>query len=266
MENAQQETCLQLARARKLVDQFLRAFGGRHAWRGRGAVERGVHIVEGFVYLAGGYVEIVGDMCFQRIRNPADHAGGQDGRQVFAIDQRFLNARETLRLLDQRFIGMRGNARGRVFHQRDQNGFGFGFRKCLAHALADIRALRHNFVMGDACLGDEIEHVGIGKQCAAQDQRTRHFNAVVGKQENKIVRRRDIVGQPFRQRDADRHFDVFRQPFQNIAHQFAFARRQMRTLNAIERGDREEDFFPACPLWVGGELRQPAHVTHVPCS
>ncbi len=78
------------------------------------------------------------------------------------------------------------------------------------------------------------------------------------------MRRGHIVGQLFGQRNADRHFNVMGELAQDFAHKLALARRKMRTLHAIERSNREIDFLARRALRIGGQLRQPAHVVHVP--
>jgi hypothetical protein len=133
--------------------------------------------------------------------------------------------------------------------------------------LADMGAARHGFGLGDAGFGDQLEDIGLGEERAVQDQRPRHFDAVIDQQQNQVVRCGGIFGQALGQGDADRHFHIAGEAAQDVAHQFALAAVQPGALDAVERRDGEVDFLAAgAVLRIDRELGQPAHVAHVVCG
>ena len=80
------------------------------------------------------------------------------------------------------------------------------------------------------------------------------------------MRRAGIIGQPLGQRGPDRHFHIAGKPAQDFAHQVAFAIVETRTLNAIERGNSQIDFFPAgTALGVHRQLGEPPHIAQIVC-
>ena len=137
--------------------------------------------------------------------------------------QRVLQSRNLARFFDQRLECVRGDLCGGIAHESDQNRLGRRVRQDFADRLADIRALRASRLVFFAGMIQQRQQIGVAEGSAAQDDRAGDFDAVVGEQQHKIDRRCLVVGQPFGQRNPDRHFDIAGKALQNFAHQGAFA-------------------------------------------
>ncbi len=63
-------------------------------------------------------------------------------------------------------------------------------------------------LMRHAAFGDQPAHIFVVERGAAEQQRARDLNLIVGKQKDEIVRRLSVIGEPLGQRHADGNFDV----------------------------------------------------------